>query len=76
MNNNTSGTYHAPYFDPTVDELETLKQLEIGRAISVPEALRHHLSGRLYERGYVAKNASGDLAITDSGRAVIRRQDA
>jgi len=76
MQNNTSGTYHTPYFDPTVDELETLKQLEMGRAISVPEALRHHLSGRLYERGYIAKNAGGDLAITDSGRVLIRRQDA
>ncbi|AVS89117.1 hypothetical protein C8238_13485 [Paracidovorax avenae] len=75
MQNHTSGTYHAPHFDPTVDELEALKQLEIGRAISVPQALRHHLSGRLYERGYIAKNATGDLVITDSGRAVIRRQE-
>ncbi|CAM4064452.1 hypothetical protein [Paracidovorax anthurii] len=76
MNSHTNGTYRAPHFDPTVDELEALKQIEIGRAISVPQALRHHLSGRLYERGYIAKNAAGDLAITDSGRALIRRQDS
>ena len=68
--------YHAPHFDPTVDELEALKQLEMGKAITVPEALTHHLSGRLYERGYVAKNAAGDLAISDTGRQLIRRQES
>lgn len=68
-------TYHAPHFDATVDELETLKQLEMGELITTPDAVREHLSSRLYERGYITKNASGDLAITDMGRALIRRQD-
>ena len=68
-------TYHAPHFDATVDELETLKQLEIGELITTPDAVREHLSSRLYERGYITKNASGDLAITDMGRALIRRQN-
>lgn len=67
-------TYHAPHFDATVDELETLKQLEMGERITAPDAVREHLSGRLFERGYITKNAAGELAITDMGRALIRRQ--
>ncbi|MBO9679418.1 hypothetical protein [Paenacidovorax monticola] len=70
-----TATYHAPHFDPTVDEIATLKQLEMGQVIDLPHALKEHLSGRLYERGYIAKNASGELAITASGRQLIRRQD-
>ena len=73
MDNNT---YRAPHYDPTVDELETLKQLEMGELITTPEAMREHMSGRLFERGFIAKNASGDLVITDTGRALIRRQDS
>lgn len=67
--------YHAPHFDPTVDEIATLKQLEMGRLIDLPHALKEHLSGRLYERGYIVKNASGEWAISPSGRQLIRRQD-
>ncbi|NMM78123.1 hypothetical protein B2J86_15975 [Acidovorax sp. SRB_14] len=67
--------YRAPHFDATVDELETLKLLEMGQLLTTPEALREHLSGRLYERGFIAKNARGELTITDSGRALIRRQN-
>lgn len=73
MDNNT---YRAPHYDPTVDELETLKQLEMGELITTPEAMREHMSGRLFERGFIAKGASGDLVITDTGRALIRRQDS
>lgn len=65
--------YHAPTFEPTVDEIATLKQLEMGQCISVPDALRHHLSGRLLEWGYVGKNFDGHFTITDSGRKLIRR---
>lgn len=68
-------TYRAPHYEPTVDELETLKQLEMGEPITPPEALREHLSSRLYERGFIAKNALGQLTITDTGRALIRRQN-
>jgi predicted transcriptional regulator len=68
-------TYHAPHFDPTVDELETLKQLEMGKLVDTPQALKEHLSGRLYERGYISKNSAGQLTITDLGRTLIRRQD-
>lgn len=67
-------TYHAPTFEPTVDEIEALKQLELGH-VSVPEALRHHLSGRLLEWGLVAKVSADELAITEAGRQIIRRQD-
>ena len=44
-----SNQYRAPNFEATVDELETLKQLEISGSISLPAALRRHLSGRLLE---------------------------
>ena len=67
--------YHAPQFDPTVDELETLKQLELGQMITTPEALKGHLSSRLYERGFIGKDAANHLTITPSGRALIRRQN-
>ena len=67
--------YHAPHFDPTVDELETLKQLEMGAQVSLPEALKEHMSGRLVERGYIGKNETGELAITETGRQLIRRQN-
>ena len=68
-------TYHAPHFDPTVDELETLKQLEMGKRVETPQALKEHLSGRLHERGYIGKDSSGQLTITDMGRSLIRRQN-
>ncbi|OJX35778.1 MAG: hypothetical protein BGO74_10215 [Burkholderiales bacterium 68-12] len=67
--------YHAPHFDPTVDEIATLKQLEMGQVIDLPHALKEHMSGRLYERGYIAKNASGALTITAAGRQLIQRQN-
>lgn len=68
-------TYHAPVFEPTVDELETLKQLELQPAMSVPQALRQHLSGRLLEWGYLRKTADGAFAITDAGRRLIQRRE-
>ena len=67
--------YHAPHFDATVDELETLKQLEISRSISLPAALHQHLSGRLLERGFIARSGADAFVITDTGRALIRRQN-
>ena len=48
----------------------------MGEKITSPEAMREHMSGRLFERGFIAKNAFGELAITDTGRALIRRQDS
>lgn len=61
---------------PTVDELEALKGLEMGGALSVPEALHRHLSGRLLEYGYVERDARGEVVITPKGRALIKRQDS
>ena len=69
------GTYHAPHFEPTVDEIETLKQLEMGESLTLPHALKDHVSGRLLEWGFVTKGPGGELAITASGRQLIRRQD-
>ena len=68
-------TYHAPQFDATVDELETLKKLEMGELVTTPSGAEEHLSGRLYERGYIGKNSLDELTITDAGRALIRRQN-
>ena len=68
-------TYHAPVFEPTVDELETLKQLELEAVMTVPEALRQHLSGRLLDWGYIHKTTEGGFAITDTGRRLVRRQE-
>ena len=68
-------TYHAPHFDPTVDEIDTLKKLEMGQCFSLEEGLKHHLSGRLLERGYVGKTPVGEFCITEPGRQLIRRQN-
>lgn len=68
-------TYHASTFEPTVDELEALKLLEMGQRMQLPEALKQHLSGRLLDWGYVAKDAAGQVSITDLGRRCIKRQD-
>lgn len=67
--------YHAPTFEPTVDEIATLKQLEMGQALGVPDALKHHLSGRLLDWGYIGKSSAGEFHITDRGRQLIKRQD-
>lgn len=66
-------TYHAPVFEPTVDELETLKQLELQPAMTVPQALHQHLSGRLLEWGYLQRTPEGGFAITDRGRKLVQR---
>lgn len=71
----TQHTYHAPVFEPTVDELETLKQLELQPSISVPQALHQHLSGRLLDWGYLQRTAEGGFAITDTGRKLVQRQE-
>lgn len=74
LNANYNPVYHAPHFEPTVDEIATLKHLEMEN-ISVASALKEHMSGRLYEHGFITKNASGQLAITDTGRHLVRRQN-
>ncbi|AVP59009.1 hypothetical protein [Pulveribacter suum] len=71
----TPPTYHAPVFEPTVDELEALKQLELQPSISVPQALHQHLSGRLLDWGYLEKTAAGGFAITDAGRKLVQRRE-
>ena len=45
--------YHAPIFEPTVDELAWLKQLELGQVISITSALQAHVSKRLFVWGMV-----------------------
>ena len=64
--------YHAPLFEPTVDELALLKKLGLGEVMSLPDALHAHMSKRLLERGMVDQRDEG-LVITALGMAVIRR---
>lgn len=68
-------TYHAPHFDPTVDEIDTLKQLEMGQVMTTTYAIKDHVSARLLEWGLITKGPTGELAITASGRQLIRRQN-
>ncbi|PWW45885.1 hypothetical protein [Melaminivora alkalimesophila] len=68
-------TYHAPTFVPTVDELETLKRLELEPTMALPEALRQHLSGRLLEWGLIQKTPTGQFSITDQGRRMVQRRE-
>lgn len=70
-----NGTYHAPHFEPTVDEIETLKQLEMGDHPTPLHTHKGHLPERLLERGFITQAADGSLSITDTGRQVIRRRD-
>lgn len=65
--------FHASTFEPTVDELSTLKRLEMGELVSMTEALKTHLSSRLLEWGMVGKTFDGKFTITDLGRQQIRR---
>lgn len=67
--------YHAPTFEPTVDEIETLKSFELGDHVSTQQFKEDHLSARLVEWGFLARRESGELSITPSGRQLIRRQE-
>ena len=49
-----------------MDELRPSKKLEMGELVHSPRALKEHLSGRLYERGYIM-NSLDRLTITDAG---------
>ena len=62
-------TYHAPVYEPTVDELEVLKKLEMGEPVSLESAAREHMSKRLRERGLVEVDSSHQWHITAAGRA-------
>lgn len=65
--------YRAPVYEPTVDELETLKKLEMGEDVSLWSAAKEHLSKRLLERELVSQDADRHWHITAAGRAIIRR---
>lgn len=63
------------HFEPTVDELEALKKLEMGENISFESAAREHISKRLLEFGLAQQDASKKWSITALGRELIRRQE-
>ncbi|GAO71654.1 hypothetical protein [Comamonas sp. E6] len=69
-----TAVYRAPVYEPTVDELETLKKLELGEDVSLWSAAKEYLSKRLLERGLVEQDAEKHWHITELGRMVIRRQ--
>lgn len=66
---------HLLHFDPTVDELEALKKLEMGETISFESAAREHISKRLLEFGLVRQDDDKKWSITPLGRDQIRRQE-
>ena len=68
-----TAVYRAPVYEPTVDELETLKKLELGEDVSLWSAAKEYLSKRLLERGLVTQDAERHWHITEAGRTVIRR---
>lgn len=72
MDTHAQGNAH---FEPTQDELAILKQMELVSSMTLSAALHKHLSGRLYQRGYLARTPEGHLAITPSGRELVRRND-
>ena len=64
------------HFDPTQDEIAILKQMELVSSLTLSAALRKHLSGRLYQHGYLARTPEGNLAITPRGRELVRRAES
>lgn len=75
MQSHDSTHYHAEQYEPTVDELEALKKLELGEQVSLESAAREYLSKRLVERGLVEQDAQLRWTITPAGRELIRRQN-
>ena len=69
----SEAVYHATVFEPTVDELTMLKRLEMGELVSLTDAIKKHLSGRLLEWGMVGKTFEGNFMITDLGRQQVKR---
>ncbi|MET1116677.1 MAG: hypothetical protein ABWY08_17230 [Comamonas sp.] len=66
---------HQLHFEPTIDELETLKKLEMGESISLESAAREHVSRRLLEFGLAHQDTDKKWSITPLGRDLIRRQE-
>lgn len=71
---NMQSTYQPPAFVPTLDELEALKQLEMGESLTTAELHSEHVPARLVDAGLIARSAAGPMVITESGRELIRRQ--
>jgi hypothetical protein len=66
----------ATHFDPTMDEVATLKHIELHGPMPLATALKRHLPPRLTEHGYLARGAEGSYVITERGRELIRRMDS
>lgn len=70
----TTSVPRARSFEPTVDELATLKHLELGQSM---EHARGAQAAPVRAAGGAAtsKTAQGQFILTDSGRRWIRRQE-
>ena len=66
----------ALHFDPTQDELDVLKHIEMTGPMAIEVALKRHISPRLTERGYLARGEGGSYVITANGRDLIRRVES
>lgn len=60
-------------FDPTADELETMRRLA-QEAVQIDTGLAAEPSHRLVDLGFVATNASGAPALTARGLALVRHR--
>lgn len=70
-----TGTAHNHAFEATFDEMEALKRLELHQTLSVPQALRERLPGRLETHGLITKTMDGLYTLTAAGRQLIRRRE-
>ncbi len=68
-------TSHTAHFDPTIDEINVLKKIEMGGPLPLSTALKTHLPPRLAQHGFLARGAQGSYVITQSGRDLIRRRE-
>ena len=67
--------YHAPTFEPTVDEIATLKRLEMGEAIAVPGCAQASSVGAAAGLGLHRQVTDGVFISPTRGAKLIRRQD-
>ena len=59
-------------FNPTVDEIQALKRLEL-ETIAVVTAIADHVPQRLVDQGFIALNSEDRLTLTPKGLALVRR---
>ncbi len=61
-------------FDPTQDELDVLKHIEMTGPMPLAAALKRHISPRLTQHGYLARGEEGAYVLTAAGHELIGRE--